>query len=296
MCKCGGGGGEQVENLIIIVNARFSDALGQLCILSDRVADLHTNGDAQCFPLYLYEELNEPSDANVPQTDLFGASTASTAASEPQLKRRDAITDEALAHFEAAYPGEVITKEEIFYYVYGILHSPEYRERYADNLGKELPRIPRVKRIEDFRAFSEAGRALGALHINYESVPEYKAEIEEKRAPLKDEHYRVEKMKFGKGKDKSIIHYNAFIKVKGIPLEAYDYIVNGKSAIEWVMERQSIMVDKKSGIVKDANDYALETVGDPRYPLSLLLRVITVSLETNKLVNGLPSLDLHEDG
>lgn len=102
-------------------------------------------------------------------------------------------------------------------------------------------------------------------------------------------------MKFGKGKDKTSIHYNDFITIRDIPLAAYDYVVNGKSAIEWVMERQCVSTDKASGIVKDANDWAIETVGDPRYPLSLLLRVITVSLETLKIVRGLPALDLREE-
>lgn len=99
-------------------------------------------------------------------------------------------------------------------------------------------------------------------------------------------------MKFGKGKDKTTIHYNTFFTVRDIPLAAYEYVVNGKPAIEWVMERQAVTTDKDSGIVKDANDWAIETVGDPRYPLSLLLRVITVSLETIKIVKGLPTLVL----
>ena len=103
-------------------------------------------------------------------------------------------------------------------------------------------------------------------------------------------------MKFGKGKDKTVIHYNDFITVRDVPLEAYDYVVNGKPAIEWVMERQAVTVDKDSGIVKDANDWATETVGDARCPLSLLLRVITVSLETMKIVRSLPTLDIREDG
>lgn len=173
-------------------------------------------------------------------------------------------------------------------------------ERAADNLGKELPRIPRVKKAADFWAFSKAGRELGELHVGYEQVPEHPATIETSVKKLEPKHYRVEKMKHGRikrpgekaEKDRSVIHYNDFITVRDIPLEAYDYVVNGKSAIEWVMERQSVTTDKASGIVKDANAYATETVGDPRYPLSLLLRVITVSLETNRIVASLPKLDI----
>jgi predicted helicase len=107
--------------------------------------------------------------------------------------------------------------------------------------------------------------------------------------------YRVEKMKFGKSgkeKDRTTIHYNDSIMVRGIPLEAYDYVVNGKPAIEWVMERQAVKTDKASGIVNDANDWATETMGNPRYPLELLLRVVTVSLETMKIVKALPPLDI----
>lgn len=208
-------------------------------------------------------------------------------------ERRDAITETSLERFTAFYPGETISKEDVFYYVYGVLHSPDYRERYADNLGKELPRIPRVSKASDFWAFSQAGRELGELHVGFEQVPEYsKALVEIPSKP----NFRVEKMRFGKGatakeKDKTVIQYNESITVRGIPLEAYQYVVNGKSAIEWVMERQAVTTDADSGIVKDANDYAKETMKDARYPLSLLLRVITVSLETVRIVKSLPRID-----
>jgi predicted helicase len=252
-------------------------------LMSDVVPSLHAADmvGSQYFPLYVYEVAEPAEEATTVQ--LFkGANTSGTT-------RRDGITDAGLAHFKSAYPGQGITKEDLFYYVYGILHSPDYRERYADNLGKELPRIPRVATAADFWAFSKAGRALGDLHVGYEQVPEYAATIDGPKAPTPAQ-YRVEKMKFGKGKDKTVVHYNDFFTVRDIPLAAYEYVVNGKPAIEWVMERQSVTTDKDSGIVKDANAYATETVGDPRYPLSLLLRVITVSLETMKIVRWLPTL------
>jgi predicted helicase len=180
------------------------------------------------------------------------------------------------------------------YYVYGLLHSPDYRDRYADNLSKELPRIPCVKTPADFWAFSQAGRKLAELHLNYETATPYPATVEGAGKDLPAVAYRVEKMKHGKGADKekdlSVIHYNARITVRGIPLEAYDYIVNGKSAIAWVMERQAVKPDTDSGITNDANDWATETMNNPRYPLELLLRVITVSLETLKVVKSLPAL------
>ena len=281
-------------NRLIQFNAGYR-GIGQFVLMSDVVPDLHCNGDSQCFPLYVYdlEPAGDPEDAPepTPQEPMFvGELPPPIYSAKPAgPARRDGITDAGLAHFQTAYPGEQITREDVFYYVYGVLHSPEYRERYADNLGKELPRIPLAPSAADFRAFSTAGRVLGELHVGYEAVPEYPARIEGIAKPTPAQ-LRVEGMKFGKGKDKTVIVYNAFFTVRDIPLEAYEYVVNGKPAIEWVMERQAVTTDKASGIVKDANAWATETVGDARYPLSLLLRVITVSLETMKIVKSLPRL------
>jgi len=189
-------------------------------------------------------------------------------------------------------------REDIFYYVYGLLHSSDYLERYADNLSKELPRIPCVKTVGDFWAFSKAGRALAELHLNYETVEPYQCEVVAKGA-LTTQSYRVEKMKYGKTKrdgktvdDKTILVYNDHLTLKGIPLEAYGYVVNGKSALDWVVERQRVKEDPDSGIVNDANDWATETMNNPKYPLELFQRVITVSLETMKIVKALPGLDI----
>lgn len=277
-------------NLVICVSAPgflsgftalIADLPPELCVAAMK-------GGTQCFPLYLYES-DEPDSE---QPELFGAAPNRA----NSRKRQAAVTDEGLAHFAAAYPGEAVSKEDIFYYVYGLLHSSDYRDRYTDNLSKELPRIPRVRSSADFWAFSKAGRALADLHLNYETVPMYAAAtIDHGSKTLSDADYRVEKMRHGKkGKDKdlSTVLYNSRITVSGIPLEAYDYVVNGKSAIEWVMERQSVRTDKDSGIVNDANDGAVETMDNPRYPLELLLRVVTVSLETMKTVNALPALDI----
>ena len=276
-------------NFVIGVSASESRSTFS-ALMTDVAPSLHTvdSVGSQCFPLYLYDRQRESDEAE--DGELFASKESASTGST----RRDGITDAGLAHFRCAYPGETITKEDVFYYVYGILHSADYRERYADNLGKELPRIPRMKAAADFWAFTRAGRALGELHVGYERVPEYAARVEGPEKPTAA-HYRVAKMKFGKGKDKSVIHYNELITVRDVPLEAYNYIVNGKAAIEWVMERQSVTTDKASGIVKDANAWATETVGDPRHPLSLLLRVIAVSLETVKIVRLLPALDIVEE-
>ncbi|HNX58146.1 MAG TPA: damage-inducible protein, partial [Spirochaetota bacterium] len=189
--------------------------------------------------------------------------------------------------------------EDLFYYIYGLLHSTDYRDRYADNLSKELPRIPRVKKAKDFWAFSKAGRDLAKLHIDYEKVKPYPVEIQAAKGKLTDEMYRVEKMRYGKQKvagksvdDKTTLVYNDYITLKNIPLESYDYVVNGKSALDWVVERQCVKTDKDSGIVNDANDWAIETMKNPKYPLELFMRVITVSIETMKIVRSLPKLDI----
>lgn len=269
------------------IGVSASESMGVYSVLMvDAVPNLKTVDmvGSQFFPMYLYDE-------NDGEADLFSKRKGHAGPS-----RQDAITDAGLAHFQSAHMTESITKEDVFYYVYGVLHSPDYRERYADNLGKELPRIPRVKTAKDFWAFCKAGRKLGDLHVGYEDVPEYDATIEGPAKPTR-EHYRVEKMRFGKadgGKDKSVIHYNGHLTIRGIPLDAYEYVVSGKPAIEWVMDRQTVTTDKDSGIVKDANAWAAETVGEARYPLSLLLRVVKVSLETMKIVRSLPPLEILE--
>lgn len=238
--------------------------------------------------------------------DLFAQNSQSDVTEKKVVKklvRRPAITDEGLAHF-ADYYNQPISKEDLFYYIYGLLHSEDYREKYADNLSKQLPRIPRVKTFEDFMAFSKAGRELADLHLNYETVDMYMGvNFDTKltnlslatpqqwaKSNLQDSDFYVEKMKFAKKDDKSKIVYNSKITLANIPVEAYDYIVNGKPAIEWVMERQSVKTDKDSGITNNANDWAIETMKNARYPLELLLRVINVSLKSNTIVASLPKL------
>ncbi|MCC5848691.1 MAG: type III restriction endonuclease subunit R [Verrucomicrobia bacterium] len=248
--------------------------------------------------LFIYFDSNGLSEA-----ELFSGPQATQ--TEIGYQRRDGISDAGLAHFQKAYPGEKINKEDLFYYIYGLLHSPDYRARYADNLSKELPRIPAVKGAEPFWAFSRAGRQLADLHLNYESVQPHPVTLDTGKPiqALGPKEYRVVKMKFGKSKDpatgktladKTTIIYNPHITLRDIPLEAYTYIVNGKPAIEWVMERQSVTTDKSSQITNDANHYATETLQNPKYPLELLQRIITVSLETMKVVDGLPGMSLNE--
>lgn len=153
-----------------------------------------------------------------------------------------------------------------------------------------------MRTAEDFYAFSKAGRELADLHVDYEQAPPYaQAEIHARPEQLTADDYRVTQMRYGKKgkeKDRTILHYNEKITVTGIPLEAYDYVVNGKPALDWVVERQCVRTDKNSGLVNDANAWAVETMHDPRYPLDLFMRVITVSIQTMRIVRNLPELDI----
>ena len=168
--------------------------------------------------------------------------------------------------------------------MYGFLHSPQYRETFAADLKKMLPRLPLVDEARDFWAFSKAGRELAELHLNYENIPPY-AEVTITGSQV---NLRVEKMRFPAKDRKDTIIYNSHITVENIPAKAYEYVVNGKSAIEWVMERYQIKTDKDSGIVNDPNLYAEEN-GQPDYILKLLLSVIAVSMKTQEIVEKLPS-------
>jgi len=283
----------QLENLVICVSGS-GEKLGFSALMTQAVPSLHMVDieGSQCFPRYIFTEKTLLEDQL--QGDMLLDSE------DRGIKRIDAICDDGLAHFKTAYPGERITKDDLFYYVYGVLHSIDYRDRFSDNLSKQLPRIPCVKTPDDFWAFSEAGRKLSALHVGFDDVAPYEVTYKQGSLSLATienpaEFYRVEKMKFG-GKrpsvDKTTVIYNGNVTMTQIPLEAYEYVVNGKPALEWVMERQRVKTDKDSGIVNDANRYAIETVGDPAYPLKLFQRVITVSVETMMIVKALPKLDI----
>jgi predicted helicase len=272
------------DNLAIVVSGIGSVSFSALMIGEACSYDIVAK--SQCFPMKVYGGGNQDEG-------LFGYGADDCAVTH-------GITDEGIQHFVKTYPHEQISKDDLFYYIYGFLHSPDYRTKFENNLSKELPRIPAVRRYEDFKLFSNAGRELADLHVNYESVLPYPVTYKQgdlRLANISDpkSFYRVHKMKFGAtgGKtDKSTVIYNHNITMTNIPLEAYEYVVNGKPALEWVMERQSIKTDKESGIVNDANDYANESMNNPAYPLVVFQRVITVALETMKIVKALPAMDL----
>jgi len=272
-------------NRVIAITGKGARS-GFSVLMMNTLPNLHTVDSGQCFPIWLYDEAS--SDAS---PDML-----SDPDSQPAAKHRDAITDYALELFAQAYPAETISREDIFHYIYGLLHSEDYRQRFRANLAKQLPRIPCVKPVEDYRAFRDAGKQLGELHVGYESVDPWPAMIDTggNELPANPEAaYRVTKMRHpgaGRNKDRSTVIYNPHITIRNIPEDAWEYVVNGKPALQWVMERQRVKTDKASGIVSDANRYAIETAGDPRYPLDLLLRVATVSLETTKIARALPEL------
>ncbi len=243
------------DNLALVVSdiahrASFS------VLATNIIPDLHllAASDAfQCFPLYTYA--------------LNG------------VLRRDNITDWALAQFQAQY-GASVNKRDIFHYVYALLHAPAYRERYKENLKRELPRIPFVP-ADCFTAFVEAGRALGALHIGYEQAEEYPLKsVRDATVPFT---WRVTKMKLNP--ERTAVIVNPALTLTGIPPEAFEYRLGNRSAVEWVLDQYQVSVDKRSGITSDPN-----RVDDPEYIARLVRRVVTVSVETAKCVRGLPRL------
>lgn len=277
-------------NLIICVTGNGARR-GFSVYITENIVDYNTyDGGCQCFPLYWYDD----STADI--ADLFSAPQSDA----DRYVRRDGVTDWILSTARKQY-GSRVTKEDIFYYVYGILHAPDYRTTFAADLKKSLPRLPLVESPDDFWAFSRAGRSLAELHLGYERVEPY-AGCRTIYSPLTNRGDEIsylidDKMRFGKldskTADKRIIHYNAGITIENIPLEAYDYVVNGKSAIERVMERYAVKTDPASRIENNPNDWCREH-DDPKYIYNLLLRIITVSLETMKIVRSLPKLKLEE--
>ncbi len=303
----------QVANKAIVVSGVAANK-GFSSLILEHLSPLDTVEKGQGFPLYWYEENKNP------QASLFDDTETN------RYIRRDGITDWILKEVRNRFGGSrAITKEHIFYYVYGLLHSNQYRERFADDLKKSLPRIPIVDNVQDFMAFYKAGKELADIHLNYEQGINVQtaghdgdytffAEMpmlahrffgvkvigdidiwQSEWANDTYQHFAVEKMKFAKvrdenGKlisDKTRIIYNGHITIENIPLKAYEYIVNGKSAIEWIMERYTVTIDKASQIKNDPNDWSKEHE-QPRYILDLLLSVIILSCRTVDIVNSLP--------
>lgn len=263
---------EDSENYVIQVTGPGS-AKEFSALVHRNVPDLEVVSKGNCYPLYVYDMDGEADLLTEP-----GGGTG----------RRDAISDDGLATFRKVYQDDSITKKDIFYYVYGVLHSPEFRKEYALDLRKVLPRIPFAG---DFWAFSNGGKALAELHLDYEKVEPYP--LVEQSGQLKLDpgaDTKVVQMRFakrGKQEDKSTLIVNSHLTLSGLPQDTQDYIVNGKPAIEWVIERFARDTDRASGIVNDPNTWS----DDPAYIVNLIKRVVRVSVETMKIVRGLPPLN-----
>ncbi|MFI6514092.1 DEAD/DEAH box helicase [Spirillospora sp. NPDC050679] len=257
-------------NFGFYVTGLGSDKPFSVCAV-DQIPDLAFWGSSngQFFSRYTYRETGTGND-------LF------TAAEAPGFEQVDNVTDVALADYRRTY-GEKVTKDDIFFYVYGLLHSPTYRSAFAADLKKSLPRIPKVA---DFHGFAEAGRRLANLHIGYESVEPYPLDEVITGSPNTptSELYRVEKMKFRSKSDRTALVYNSRITLAGIPEDVFRYQLGARSALEWIIDRYQVKKDKASGIVNDPNDWS----DDPRYIVDLVKRIITVGLETIKIVDSLP--------
>ena len=247
------------ENQAIMVPSAGGRA-NYWCFCTDTIPSLTLTSidGSQCFPYYIYDEDGR--------------------------NRRENITDWALDRFRAHYSDQSITKWDIFHYVYGLLHHPAYRERYQADLKRDLPRIPFAP---DFRAFAEAGARLATIHVGYEEQPEYRLrQVETPGAPL---DWRVERMRLSK--DKAQLRYNSFLTLDGIPAAAFGYRLGNRSALEWVIDQYRVKTDKRSGIVNDPN-----RGDDQEYIVRLIGKVISVSLETVGIVEGLPELGVDEEG
>ncbi|OQX02020.1 MAG: helicase, partial [Desulfobacteraceae bacterium IS3] len=221
-------------------------------LMTKLIPELSIVSTSQCFPFYTYNE-----DGS---------------------NRKENITDWALSEYRNHYKDNSISKWDVFHYIYGLLHSPQYREKYAANLKRELPRIPFAP---DFRVFADAGRKLSELHVNYENQPEFPLQLVEIKNERLD--WRVEKMRLSK--DKTAIIYNNFLTLSGIPKETYQYRLGNRSALEWIIDQYQVKTDKRSGIVNDPN-----RADDPQYIVKLIGKVVTVSLETVKIVKELPGI------
>ena len=248
-----------------------------------RVPDLHALDTGQFFSRYTWEPLPDGElDLGLDGDIVDGH------------RRVDNITDEIQRIATERY-GRVVAKDDIFFFVYGLLHSPEYRERYAGELKQMLPRVPEVSETA-FRAFTDAGRELFHLHADYEDAILYPLEVVGgERPPLgsEEDYYRVQKMRFPSGMkaadEPDSLVMNGSITVKGIPGAAYRYQLGSRSAIEWIIRQYQVTTDKASGIVNDPNQWGIEH-GNPRYILDLLQRVVTVSVRTVEITENLPSI------
>ena len=259
------------KNRAIVVTGKGSK-IPFSALMVNRLPDLSLIDKSQCFPLYRCTHTHTHDVGN----------------GGDSLRRVSNIADSALANFRKNYADDSISKDDIFYYIYGVLHSPEYRRRFANDLSKELPRVPYAP---DFRAFSAAGLQLAELHLHYETCEEYPLRLLPARlggidALDPNDCKIVKKMKFADKTTKETLIVNSKIALAGIPSEAHRYVVNGRTPLEWLIDRYQVKTDARSGIVNDANAWFAD---DPRELLRALRRAVYLSVESAKIIASLPS-------
>ena len=242
-------------------------------LMTDITPDLHFNETSQCFPQYRYPKA---ADASTTTDTLQGIGEAPD--------RIDNISDTALRAFCEHYPDNTITKDAIFDYVYGILHAPSYREGFANDLSKMIPRIPFAP---DFHAFAEAGKALAGLHLGYETCEQYPLSLVFAHdGEPQPHHFRLTEraMRFATPA-KTTLTINEHVRLTGIPEMAHRYMVNGRTPLEWFIDRYRIKRDKESGILNDPNGW----FENPRDLVTAIARIVYVSVESTRIIEGLPS-------
>ena len=245
-------------------------------LIADKMPDLHFNAACQCFPLYRYQKP-------------VSGTTSTFQGFDEAPERIDNISDTALHTFRNHYRDDTITKDDIFDYIYGILHAPSYRDQFANDLSKMIPRIPFAP---DFRAFTEAGQRLADLHLNYDTCEQHPDLKVEPITPSllweeKPEHFRLgtRAMRFADKETKTTLTINEHVCLSGIPEEAHRYVVNGRTPLEWFIDRYKIKKDPNSGILNDPNGW----FENPRDLITAIERIVHISVESTRIIESLPS-------
>ena len=255
------------ENRLICVPGKGSTTPFSV-LMVDEIPNLHLVGFGQCFPRYVYKR-KEGGQRHLPGIPA-------------ELDRIDNITETALRVFRVHYRDSTITKDTIFDYLYGVLHAPRYRERFGSDLAKEMPRIP----FATLHTFAQAGRELATLHLGYERCDKYplKPVFVQPGRPRK-EHFRIgtRAMRFADDERMELI-VNEHLRLRNIPAAAHHYHVNGRTPLEWFIDRYRIRQDKESGIVNDPNGW----FDNPRDLITAICRIVHVSVESARIIEGLP--------
>ena len=263
---------DKFRNCTIFTNG-ISSSKEFSVLIANNIINLDCLEKDNCYPLYYIEEEDKSKS-------LF-----ETLDGIEKENKKDGISDYIFNLAKQKYSTK-ITKEDIFYYIYGFLHNEDYKKEFEADLKKLIPRLPLVDDYNIFKSYSDIGGELANLHLNYENIERDRVVIVEGE---ESNNFKVEKMRFENKDKKDVIIFNSDIKIKNIPLEAYDYQVNGKSAIEWIMERYAVTINKDSQIENNPNLWCEENK-NPRYILDLLLSVISLSIKTNELIKKLPKI------